>query len=364
MTKKLLSYLVLLTMLFSSCSKLEGMSKNATKASENSGKAAKAASESREEIANGRIMSRAGAARTARRDSLENMKKLKTVEGKVVEAATYYKAFEYQLWTGQRYDTDEYLESLMEDAMNELYRNLSELNKGKSILDTNPTAFRILPWRLKRDSNLLAMALGLHKLHGLQMTVNPQLLNDYSINSAFKDDGMSPLDLIKDAMIKINEYENGFLSYGEFKPHEVVVYENLEEFRGLLNTRYNMILTLAIAELTDVDENSFSAIASLILPTSWKKLKSEYMDINDAKKRKANKYLDEAFKLKDFMQSVGLAPYMYNDIQKIFKKMVHPSRADEDMLILSVDDQRNINDYYGALENLFEISGNRIINII
>lgn len=364
MTKTLMSYLVLMTLLFTSCSKLEDMSKNATKASENSGKAAEAASESREEIANGRIMSRAGAARTARRDSLENMKELKTVEGKVVEAATYYKAFEYQLWTGQRYDTDEYLESLMEDAMNELYRNLAELNGGKSLLDTNPTAFRVLPWRLKRDSNILAMALGLHKLHGLQMTVNPQLLNEYSINSAFKDDGMSPLDLIKDGFIKINAYENGYLAYGELKAHEVVIYENIEEFRGLLNTRYNMILTLALAELTNVDDNSFSAIASLILPTSWKKLDSEYMELNEAKRRKANKYLEEAFKLKDFMQKVGATPYMYNDIQKIFKKMVHPSRADEDMIILSVDDQKSINDYYGALESLFEISGNRIIDII
>lgn len=363
MTKRLLSFIVLCSMLFTSCEMME----NAKQASKNSGNAAAAASDSVGILKRSVVMTRPGAAKEARAKALERLEDAKSIEGKVVEAATFFKAFEYQLWLGKHFDSDTYLQSLYEDAMNELYRQLKEVNGDKKISKTNPTAFRINPWRKKRDANILGLSLGMHKVHGLQITVRPI---DYELQDGtiftFNDEsmGVSVLDLIKEALIKIDMYENGQIAYGELMPYQVVVYENIEEFVTLLNVRYNMILTLALAELTEVEENSFTALTAMILPTSWKKIESEYMDINEAKRRKANKYLEEAFKLKDFMQNVGAIPYMYNDIQNIFKKIVHPSRADEDMIILSVDDQKSINKYYGALENLFKISGNRIIDII
>lgn len=361
MTKSLFTFLFLSAFAFTSCSKLEDMSKNATKASENSGKAAEAASESREEIANGRVMTRAGAAKDARAKALERMKERKSIEGKVVEAATYFKAFEYQLWTGQRYDNQEYLDSLIEDAMNEIYRNLKELNNDKRISKTNPTAFRINPWRKKRDANLLAFSLGMHKVHGLQITRDP--ISNTPVEVEFSDEGTSVLDIIKSSLKRIREYENGFLAYGELKPYEVVVYENIEEFTTLVNVRYNMILTLALAEISNVEESTIEGFSSIILPSSWNSLDNEYMEINDAKKRKANKYITEAAKLRNFMLDHGFTNFMYNPIEKSFKRMKNPSRSDEDIVILSNNEQDNVRAYYEALETIFEVEGSRVIGV-
>tara|TARA_B100001971_G_scaffold37960_1_gene32984 strand:- start:28797 stop:29918 length:1122 start_codon:yes stop_codon:yes gene_type:complete len=366
MTKNLFTLMMTLAFTFTSCSKLDGMSENATKASENSGRAADAATDSVGILKRSVIVTRPGAAKEARARAMERLKEAVSIEGKVVEAATYFKAFEYQLWLGNHFDTDEYLQTLYEDAMNEIYRNMKELNKDKKISQTNPTAFRINPWRKKRDANLLALSLGLHKVHGLQITVRPiELeLEDGSVFS-FEDEnmGVSALDLIKEALVRIKKYEEGQIAYGELKPYEVVVYENIEEFVTLINVRYNMILTLALAELTNVEESTIEGFSSIILPTSWRSLDSDYMEINDAKKRKANKYITEAAKLRDFMLANGYMNETYAPIEKTFKRMNNPSRSDEDIVILSTNEQSNINEYYQALETIFQVEGNKVIGV-
>lgn len=366
MTKKLLSNLMLIAMLFTSCSKLDDMGKNATKASDNSGKAADAATNSVGILKRSVIVTRPGAAKEARAKALERMQAAVSVEGKVVEAATYFKAFEYQLWLGQHFDSDDYLETLYEDAMNETYRIMKELNKDKKISKTNPTAFRISGKKKKRDANLLAFSLGIHKVHGLQITVKPiELeLEDGTIRS-FEDDtdGVSHLDLIKEALIRIKQYENGLIGYNELKLYEVVVYENIEEFVTLLNVRYNMILTLALSELTNIEESTMEGFASIILPASWRSLDSDYMEINDAKKRKANKYIEEASKIRNFMLAHGYECSTYKPIEKTFKRMNNPSRSDEDVLVLSTNDQVNVSEYYKALETIFNVEGNKVTGV-
>ncbi|MEX0798366.1 MAG: hypothetical protein WD025_02930 [Bacteriovoracaceae bacterium] len=355
MKKSHFAFLLVLSFLFASCDKLNDMSDNAVKASENSGRAADAASESRDEIAQGRIMSRAGAAKEARGKALERMKAAKSLEGKVIEATTYYKAFEYLLWTGQRYDSKEYLYELMEDAFNELYRTLRELNDEKSLADTGPTAFRILAKRKDRDRNILALSLAMHKVHGLQSTKNPMASADF-------EEGTSPLDIIKSSLAKIKKYENGIIDYHELRNYEVAIYENIGEFISLVNTRYNMILTLALSELTNIDESKKEALLSLALPTSWKKLNSEYLSINDAQKRAANRYLNSAFDLKKFMLENEYEVVMDKRVRKIFKKLVNPVRSDDrSFSALSARDQDSVAEHYETLGKLFELDGTRIV---
>jgi hypothetical protein len=362
MTRKLLSYVMLMTFLFTSCEMME----NAKQASKNSGKAADAASDSVGILKRSVVMTRAGAAKEARAKAIERLEAAKSVEGKVVEAATFFKAFEYQLWLGKHFDDDEYLQSLYEDAMNEIYRQLKEINGDKKISETNPTAFRINPWRKKRDANLLALSLGLHKVHGLQITVRPiELELEGGGVFSFDDEnmGVSALDLIKEGLIKIRQYENGEIAYGELTPYQVVIYENIEEFTTLLNVRYNMILTLALAELTNVEESTIEGFSSIILPTSWRSLDSDYMQINDAKKKKATKYITEAAKLRSFVLSQGFNSFTYKPIEKTFKRMKNPSRTNEDTIILSSNDQNSIKEYYDALEKLFIVEGSKVIGV-
>ena len=367
MTKRSLSYLMLIALTFTSCSKLEDMSKNATEASENSGRAADAATESREEIANGRIISRAGGAKAARGYAFDRMITRYTLEGKVVEAAAYMKAFEYQLWTGQRYDKDEYLQELVLDAVNEIYRNINELNAGQDLNETGPTVFRISEGKKDRDMNIIAMALAMHKVHGLQITVEPiKLTEDFSL--AFNDDsmGISVLDYVKSTLIKIKHYEelkskNEFIDINTMLSEpERVIYSKLDVYEGLITTRYNALLSLAIVELSNLEDNKINAFAALFAPSFMDSVESEFIQLNDAQKLDANKYLEEAFKLKTFMVSNGYNVEMYDDIYKIFRKMNHPKADDESLIEMNVVDRYYVEEHYRLLNNIFEMKRNRV----
>jgi len=367
MTKTFLAQLLICSVILSSCSKLDDMGKNASKASENSGKAATAASESRDEIAHGRIITRAGGAKDARGKAFDRMRSRYTLQGKVVEAATYMKAFEYQLWTGQRYDEDTYLVSLLEDAVNELYRNISELNEGKSIDDTNPTSFRVSAKNKDRDMNIVAMSLALHKVHGLQITVEPiELEEGFSLLSGDDNQGLSTLEFIKNTLVKINQYEDlraqniliDTKSY--FTSYEFAIYSKKSLFEALLNTRVNALLTLAVAELSNIDESKIEALSALFMPDFMDSVNNEFLTLNDAQKLDAIKYLNEAYKLKSFLDNNKLDGSIYKDIQKIFRKMRHPKNNEETLLQMNIMDKKMVDDYYRELNNLFIIKRNKV----
>lgn len=369
--KKLIgTQLLAFTVLFSSCSKLDDMGKNATKASENSGKAAQAASESREEIANGRIITRAGGAKDARGKAFERMQDRYTLQGKVVEAATYMKAFEFQLWTGQRYDNNDYLVSLLEDAVNELYRNVMELNDGKELTKTNPTSFRLSGKNKDRDMNIIALSLALHKVHGLQMTVEPiEVEQSFSVLSGDDYKGLTVLEFIKNTFVKINKYEslkeqNIELDANKyFKSYEYVIYAKKSVFRALLNTRLNALLTLAIAEISNIDESKSEALKALFLPEYMTSIDNNFLELNDVQKLDAIKYLNKAHLLKRFLEENNLKPYIYNDIYGIFRKMNNPSNNEDELVRMKNIDRVLLEDFYVELNNLFAVNGTKVNGI-
>ncbi len=311
---------------FTSCGSVKDMKKNAEEASKNSGDAAKAAQESREEIANSRMMSRIAAASKSRREALNAMMSAKTFEKKAVESAKYFKSFEFQVWTGQKYDTQEYLEALYSSSIKEFFRDLVEAYDGKMLSVKTPSPFKLLD--RTRHLNALAMASTLHSTSEVQDLVTVKRLEGVESST-------SMYDLIKSGLIKHVAVKNGSMNIRDLKDYEHDVSVYAKEAIALLQARANMMLTLTLVKVSPVGEKKSKAI-TLQLPTS-KKFNSGFSSLSPARQDKVlNGYLKAALGVKTFLNSIGVELEIRKDILKIYSKMVLPSAAlsltNEDLL--------------------------------
>ncbi|MBD66652.1 MAG: hypothetical protein CME62_15695 [Halobacteriovoraceae bacterium] len=327
------------TFYFASCSKIEDMSDNAVKASENSGRAADAAQESREEIAVGRMMSRSASASDSRRKALKAIPEQISFENKVTEASKYVKAFEFQVWTGQRYDSLAFLKQLYEDAMNEFFRGLVELNSGNELAQTGQSPFRLRSGSKNRDLNIFAVAVALHGEHILQEHVIAA--------KEEKSELISMYDLLKKALRSVQKVEMGEMYFQDLEEYEKVVYEYREQALDLLQARITMLLTMNLVKVSEIKNSKMEAI---LLKTPFKRsFYSQYPNKNLAQKYKLNEYLDAALKVKDFLQEIGIEPVIISDLRNYYGKMRFPhikeNQTEEEMDLLA-EHKRLISEFF------------------
>jgi len=333
---------------FISCSKIDDMGKNAKAASDNSGKAAKAAAESRLEIAHSRMMQRSGGSSASRREALKSLQEMKSFEMKVTEASKFMKSFEYQLWTGQMYDTEEYLLQLYDDAMKEFFRSIGEVNDGKSILETETNPFRAIGKNKKdRDFNVFALAVAKHGIHNVQKHVIVP-------REVARKTTISIYDLIKKALVKSIQVDNEEISEAELEEWEYEVFKNRRVALRLINIRANMLLTMNLIMVSNLKQ---SKVDALLLGSKVfnNKFTSKFSKLNLGEKRAANKYLDAAKKVKTFMQSIGMDLELLSKLETYYKKMRLPKS--EVISAMSGGHANYVNEHIELLGNFFEIDG-------
>lgn len=339
--KKSVSLLMVISLAFTltSCD----MADNAEKASENSGKAAKAAGDSREEIANSRLMSRSAGASASRRKALDGVMKMSSISMKVTEASKYVKAFEFQLWTGQRYDTKALRDRMYEDAMSELFRSIEELY-GKPIAGESLSPFKAKRKAKNRNMNVYALAVSMHGVHHLQdiSTTNKNYSGKDSIYS-----------IIKSSLKSIAKVESGEQTFAALKDHEVVVYNYKQEALALIQARYNMLLTMNIAKVSELKKSTLSGLKLIYTKRSFK---SKITTLNLGEQAEANKYLNTALKVKTFMNEINEAMIINSKLAKLYSKMrINESEDDESILTKSSEKQqsyKNISEHKRLLEKL------------
>lgn len=305
LTKTLLSLsFCATTLLFSSCE----IADNAKKATKNSGAAAKAAGDSREEIAQSRLLGRSGGSSASRREAIKSLMEMNTFPMKVTEASKYVKAFEFQLWTGQKYETQAYKDRLYEDAMSELFRSIEELY-GKPIAGQKLSPFKALPKAKNRNLNIYALAVAMHGTHQYQEveTRNKKNIEKESI-----------YDVLKRSLTKVIEVENGEKAYSSLKRYEEVVYNYKNEAIELINARYNMLLTMNMSKVSELKKNTLVGLNLLYFKKSFK---SKFQQLNIGEQEETNKYLDAANKVKKFMNSIGEVLKVHPKISKLYTIM-------------------------------------------
>jgi CRISPR/Cas system CSM-associated protein Csm2 small subunit len=311
--KKTASTLMLLSLAFTfaSCEMMDNAktaAENSGKAAKNSGIAAKAAGDSREEIANSRLMARSGAASASRREALEGIIAMDSMSMKITEASKYVKAFEFQLWTGQRYDTQAYKERMYEDAMSELFRSVEELY-GKQIAGAELSPFKALNGAKNKNMNVYALAVSMHGVHQVQTVATTN-------NSNSSEESI--YDIIKNSLKSIKDIETGVKEFSTLKEHEVVVYNYKEEALALIQARYNMLLTMNLAKVSELKK---SAVSGLSLLYFRKTFESKITNLNLGEQKEANKYLDAAVKVKTFMSEIGEVMITNDKVAKLYSKM-------------------------------------------
>ncbi len=338
-----------------SCSKLKDVSDNAKKATENSGRAADAAQASREEIANGRLMSRSGSASTSRREALKALKEWDSFEMKVTEGSKFVKALEFQTWTGQKYDDPEYLESLRVDGLREFFRATYELNNEREITIDQLSPIQIWGKQKKRTSNVLALAIAMHGIHNYQEHVSSE-------KSKELDTAISLYELLKRSLREVRKVEIGDLGYDDLKPHQQIVYEYKNVAIAIIQARMNMFLTMNLAKTTDLLTKSVTVGIEKILNVNFKrsKLKFHFLDQHLGEQNKANKYVDGARKVKFFLDEIGEDSTLLYDVRRLYAKIELPNLQDPTNIPYdNSEEEKEFLEYLKGLDNFFDRSSGR-----
>lgn len=345
-----LSLVLILTV--SSCGKLDKMSENATAASENSGRAADAASESREEIAYSRMMGRSGATSAQRREALEGVLSMKTFEMKVTEAAKYLAAFEYQLWTAQKYDSGKYLDALKTDAVNEFFRSLSELYADASIVDAEITPLRMNETQRDLDMNILSMAVALHKVHNVQELVTKDQRGQLQ-------EAESMLSILRSSLERIHLVKNEELAFDQLKEHEKAVYNYRKESLRLLQGRIDMFLSMTLSKVSPIKDGTTRAAKLTYLDRSFQ---SRYAQLELGRQVEVNKYVREAAKAATFLDSIGEKVVIDKSVNALMLKMRFPNFASTNKSNEATHSQKNHQEFVKELGSIFKIQENRLRN--
>ncbi len=314
--KRILS-LILMLVLSISCGKLDDMGNNAEAAKDNSGRAADAAGESREEIAYSRLMGRSGATSAARRESLKTMMEMKSFEMKVTEASKYLKGFEYQLWTGQRYDTNQYLNVLKTDAINEFFRSTVEVFDDTSIVGAELNPIRISSGQKDKDLNVMALAVALHQVHSVQEQITVE-------SNGTLAEAETMLSLLKSGLLKIEKVKKGELDFSELLEHEQAIYNYRKEALVLLEARVDMFMVMTLAKISSLKDGS---IAGLSLAYFKKKFDSRYFQMEVGRQKEVNKYVAEARKTAEFLASIGIKVNKEAKVRRVLEKMTFPKKS-------------------------------------
>ncbi|MCB9091298.1 MAG: hypothetical protein H6621_10340 [Halobacteriovoraceae bacterium] len=282
----------------------------------NSGRAAEAAEQSREEIAEARMMSRKGESSMSRDEYFSRLKsdeETTTFAHKVAMAAKYYKAFEFQVWTGQRYDTIEYREKLFKDAINEYFRKIQDLTEGKNLADYNASPLGLGD---KNNANaIMALAVAMHEKNGLQDYVLANTQKDVEILSFYK--------LMEKASLRVADVEKEEIYFKDLKEYEEDASYYRDEFVELVNLRYNMLLIMGLTKISGMGESLAGMVTFLKMGIS--KWETRFTTLDLGQRNKVNLWLENSLKAKDLLERLGVEPRMYSDVKKRLQNMTRPA---------------------------------------
>lgn len=352
---KTLSLLLIIALTFG-CGKLEEMGNNAEAAKDNSGRAADAAGESREEIAYSRLMGRSGATSAARRKAFTTMLDMESFEMKVTEAAKYLKGFEFQLWTGQRYDSSKYLNALKTDAVNEFFRSTTEAFDDTSIVGEEINPIRISSGKKDRDLNVMALSVAMHQVHSVQKHITVE-------NNGTLTESETMLSLLKTALTNIQKVKKGLISFNDLREHEQAVYHYRQEALTVMEARVDMFMVMALSKVSPLKDSSISGLS---LAFFKRKFDSRYLELEEGAQVEVNKYMAEAKKTALFLESLGVKVNPEAKVRSVFEKMVLPDarkldemRAQGGMNAFAVENHtsfmEDMSHFYNVVDGRLEI---------
>lgn len=279
-------------------------------AKENAEKAATAAQESREEIANSRLLGRASGASHSRREALRALREETAFEQKVTEAVKFVVAFEFQVWTAQKYDTLAYKDIMLKSGIEEFFRSLTAIFGGNTNYISQEEISPASIFSKEDAKNFLAISAALHKK-------NP--FSDLMEDRHDDHTSMSLLDIFEATLLRIVDYENKAFPYDDFKDYEKIIYRYKPVVFKLLQSRMNALLLIALSKSTNIlidDTLSWLRLgpsgilyfAPPILSQYLWPYDTHFADMNEAQRRYTLKVFEHIEKAERIMVSGGFKP--------------------------------------------------------
>jgi hypothetical protein len=272
--------------------------------------------------------------------SIKNLDELETFEAKVTEAAVFYKAFEYQVWTNRpaKGDTHIFREELMLEATEELFRVVAEQKYHVDDLDDmSPT---------DDDSaslNMYALSVALHKNHTFQKNlVKREGITEYSM---FK--------MIKQALSKREKVNSGKVNLHGLKEWEQEILDRHTSATLLLKSRYQILSAMTLNKVSPLSKEKGITKSTKGLYQSFFGWKSLYTNLDVAEKEKANLYIKSALEVREYLKSININIQLDSRIKTLFEKM-EPLQTDCETEVCA----KNIHEE----NNTFQELVNKLIN--
>lgn len=164
------------------------------------------------------------------------------------------------------------------------------------------------------SANIYAIALAMHGVHNVQEKVTVP-------NKVGLKDTKSVYGLIKDGLIKAQKVELGLLSLGELTEYEKTVYDYQDDAIALLQARYNAMLTLAIARLSNIKDSTIKGLFNIYLGLP-RTFKSRFTQMSIGKQYQTNVYLDGGVEVKEYLEELGIKPVLIKPLKRLYGKMI------------------------------------------
>lgn len=254
------------------------------------------------------------------------------LDKKIVEAAKYMVAFEYQVWSGQGQDVEgksktETLEKLEKDAVIELFNNLRTVSHWDAE-KIDPFAQPNLTSKsnFEKDNQKAifnALAAALHKTNRKQ--------ERQEMMTVSQDDKTSMFTLIERALIAGQDIRTGNKRISEYPGYIDEVLRNEQLAIRLLQARYNIIGLVLLGRVTQISDSLWEGFKLKIWGSEWD-LDLDQMNFSQVKYY--NDHFVEATKTKELLGKLGIKVQLNKDIKKIF---THMKIKDEKQALVSAD---------------------------
>lgn len=272
-------------------------------------------------------------AQETRTRSLRGLLESQTFEEKLTHAVPYFQGFEFQLWTGLRTEIDDMhlREELLAVAVDEFFRAVQSLMSDLDARETSPST---------SDNDALsafALAVTLHETHVSQETLMGK-----------KYEPLDFLAMIKEALKLEPQVESGELSSGELTEwQENLLFQPWRETAvDLLYMRHQMLVTMALSKISDVQERGMIGRA-LMMIRDWD---SQFLDLNLVTQDDVNTYLEEALSTRDFLEKIGYTVELDSKVKRVLKKMHQPGCSQD----CSSQRQENLEEFKKSIQQVLK----------
>lgn len=247
------------------------------------------------------------AIRNRRVEAMNNPIFALNIEHKILHAGVYWQGFEFQAWTNTVTD-DQYTKmNFYADAIEEfaltLDSNISAAKIDVKELDKiNPATDQ------NEELNIFAFAVSSHKV---------LMYQDYLARRIPTFTKVSFLDIIQAALAKEKSYNDSLTDGSELFRYEHLALRNAEKLKYLLHARYNMLATIALARINNIDRVGFTVKARYFL----KKWTARLSRKTRAEQEEVIEYMTMANETKNFIEAIGEKSVLNKNIKKIIKNM-------------------------------------------